>query len=99
MNRAGIGAQRISLPRQKKRSSGRYDQASERRSQDVPWGLCWSNYSADEHDLAGRSGFKDLLVCARRVGEWQFLANHGAQGAVFETRQKSRRGCPPLQSV
>jgi len=24
-------------------------------------------------------------VCARRVGEWQFLANDGAQGAVFET--------------
>ena len=41
--------------------------------------------SADEHDLAGRSGLKDLLVRARRLGEWQFLANYGAQGAVFET--------------
>jgi hypothetical protein len=24
-------------------------------------------------------------MCTRRIGEWQFLANHGTQGAVFET--------------
>jgi hypothetical protein len=48
-------------------------------------GLYWSSFSANEHDLASRSGFKDLLVCPRRVGEWQFFANHGAQGSVFET--------------
>ena len=40
---------------------------------------------ADEHDLAGRSGLKDLLVCARGLGEWQYLANNGPQSAVFET--------------
>ena len=40
--------------------------------------------STDERDLADRSGFEDLLVCARSFGEWQFLANDGAQSAVFE---------------
>ena len=37
-----------------------------------------------EHDLAGRSGLKDLLVRARCLGEWQFFANNGPQSAVFE---------------
>ena len=45
--------------------------------------------SADEHDLAGRAGFKDLLVRPRRLGKWQFLANDGAQRAVFESCKKS----------
>ena len=36
------------------------------------------NRSADEDDLAGGSGFKDLFVRARRLGEWQFLADDGA---------------------
>jgi hypothetical protein len=27
-------------------------------------------------------------VCARRLGEWQFLANDGAQGAVFKARKE-----------
>jgi hypothetical protein len=40
--------------------------------------------SADEHDLAGRSGLEDFLVRARCVGEWQFLTNNGSQSAVFE---------------
>ena len=35
-------------------------------------------------DLAGRSGFKDLFVRARRLDQWQFLANNGPQSAVFE---------------
>ena len=34
--------------------------------------------SADEHDLAAGSGFKDLLMRAGRLGEWQFLAHDGA---------------------
>ena len=37
-----------------------------------------------EHDLAGRSGLNDLLVRARGLGEWQYLANNGPQSAVFE---------------
>ena len=40
--------------------------------------------SADEHDLAGRSGLKNLSVCARCFGQWQYLADNGAQSAVFE---------------
>jgi hypothetical protein len=40
--------------------------------------------SANEHDLAGRSGFKNLLVRAGCFGEWQFLADDRAQSAVFE---------------
>src|SRR6201993_1421098 len=40
---------------------------------------------ADEHDLAGRPGLKDLLVRAPRLGEWQYLANNGPQSAVCET--------------
>src|SRR5262249_46241016 len=39
---------------------------------------------ADEHDLAGRAGLKDLLVRARRLGEWQYLANNWPQSAVCE---------------
>jgi hypothetical protein len=33
--------------------------------------------SAGEHDLAGRSWLKNLLVRARRIGKWQYLANSG----------------------
>jgi hypothetical protein len=84
MKRAGTGAQRISF---RVRNAL---WAADKTEHEGPLARCavglrWSKLSADEHDLAGRSGFKDLLVCARRVGEWQFLANHGAQGSVFET--------------
>jgi hypothetical protein len=47
--------------------------------------------SEDEHDLAGRSGLKNLSVCASRFGEWQYLANNGAQSAVFEAHKAA--GC------
>src|SRR5262249_13755048 len=40
--------------------------------------------SADEHDLARRSGLKNLPVCARRLDEWQFLANNAPQSPVFK---------------
>src|SRR5215475_2878113 len=42
-----------------------------------------------EHNLAGRSGLKDLLVRARGLGEWQYFANNGPQRAVFEPCKKS----------
>ena len=38
-----------------------------------------------EHNLAGRSGLKDLLVRTRGCSEWQYLANNEPQSAVFET--------------
>jgi hypothetical protein len=38
--------------------------------------------SAGEHDLAGRSWLKNLLVRAHRIGERQFLANNGPQRTV-----------------
>jgi hypothetical protein len=41
--------------------------------------------SAGEHDLAGSSGFENFLVGARRLSNWQILANDGTQSAVFET--------------
>ncbi len=55
---------------------------SSRRASDVrkvPWAArrYTAPRSADEHHLAGRSGLKDLLVRARRLGERQFLANYG----------------------
>jgi hypothetical protein len=40
--------------------------------------------SADEHDLAGRSGLKNLSVRASRFDEWQYFANNGAQSTVFK---------------
>src|SRR3974390_1845715 len=43
-----------------------------------------TSLSADEHDLAGRPWLKNLLVCARGLGERQFLANNGPQTAIFE---------------
>ena len=84
MKRAGTGAQRISF---RVRNAL---WAADKTEHEGPLARCavglrWSKLSADEHDLADRSGFKDLLVCARRVGERQFLANDGAQSAVFET--------------
>jgi hypothetical protein len=48
-------------------------------------GDCAAHGSADEHDLAGRSGLKNLSVRASCFGEWQYFANNGAQSAVFET--------------
>jgi hypothetical protein len=68
-------------------------------SQDIMPRVTLVDFSADEHDVVGRTGFKDLLVCARRVGEWQFLANDGAQGAVFEPGKNPGVDVPPLQSV
>ena len=45
------------------------------------WTSFWQSYaahrSAGEHDLAGRSWLKNLLVRARRLGKWQYLANNG----------------------
>jgi hypothetical protein len=42
-------------------------------------GALWlRRLSADEHDLAAGSGFKDLLMRAGRLGEWQFLTHDGA---------------------
>jgi hypothetical protein len=43
-----------------------------------------ANQSANEHDLAGRSGLENLLVGAGRIGERQFLANDWAQRAVLK---------------
>jgi hypothetical protein len=37
-----------------------------------------------ENNLAGRSGLKDLLVCSRGLGEWQYLADNGPQSAYLE---------------
>src|SRR5215471_1563793 len=45
--------------------------------------------SADEHNLAAGSRFKDLFMRAGRLGEWQFLAHDGAQRAIFEPRNES----------
>jgi hypothetical protein len=40
--------------------------------------------SANQSDLAGRSGLENLLVGAGRTGERQFLANDWAQRAVLK---------------
>jgi hypothetical protein len=45
--------------------------------------------SADEHNLAAGSRFKDLFMRAGRLGEWQLLAHDGAQRAIFEPRNES----------
>src|SRR5262245_13401027 len=37
--------------------------------------------SADKHNLAAGSGFKDLFMRAGRLGEWQFL-EPGASGKI-----------------
>jgi hypothetical protein len=69
--------------------------ASNRRRRTLDRHLCWVRESRRspstktyrlncEHNLAGRSRLKDLLVCARGLGEWQYLANNGPQSAVFE---------------
>ena len=42
-----------------------------------------------ENNLAGRSGLKDLLVCSRGLGEWQYLADNGPQSAVLEACKES----------
>src|SRR6516165_8527091 len=45
-------------------------------------------FSANEHDLAPGSGFKDLFMRAGRLGEWQFFAHDGAQRAICEPRNE-----------
>src|SRR5262249_61516712 len=35
--------------------------------------------SAHKHDFAGGSWLKNFLVCARGLGEWQFLSNNRTQ--------------------
>ena len=47
-----------------------------------------AHQSAGQHDLAGRSWLKNLLVRAYRIGEQQFLADNRPQGTVFEAREQ-----------
>ena len=68
MKRAGTGPQRISF---RVRAWAADKTEHEGPSRDVLWGYVGRNFSADEHDLAGRFGFKDLLVCARPAKDWQ----------------------------
>ena len=60
--------------------SSHYRRGCRQRTSALALGRLW-----DEHDLTSRSGLEDLLVRARCLGEWQFLANNGAQSAAFET--------------
>ena len=42
-----------------------------------------------EHNLASRSRLNELFMCARGLGEWQYLANNGPQSAVHKACKES----------
>jgi hypothetical protein len=57
-------------------------------SESWPGGL--PDRSAHKHDFAGGSWLKNFLVCARGLGEWQFLSNDRTQRTVFEACKNTR---------